>query len=99
MAENLFDFRHMTPDELSYISTSLAVALSKVMDDDSAYVLSGVFSTMSGVLAIIVRQHTLLKDAYSPQAGQNSSGQVSSEQVFAEKSKKPIANEKYPDHS
>lgn len=99
MAENLFDFRHVAPDELSYVSTSLAVALSKLMDDDSANVLSAMFVTMGGVLATIVRQRELLKNAYCPQAGQSSSQQVSAEQVFAEKAEKHEPNEKYPDHS
>ena len=60
MFENL---KCLSTDELSYLATTLAVSLSKDLDDDTLSVVSSLFFGVGGTLSIISKQRLLLSNA------------------------------------
>jgi hypothetical protein len=61
MAE-LIDLSLYSPDELAYIATVAAVAISKGFTTDSINVLGSIFISIGGTLTIIAKQQALLLD-------------------------------------
>lgn len=54
--------RDFSPEELSYMATSFAVALTKDLDNASVKVMCNFFVQVVGTLNLIIGQRALLKD-------------------------------------
>jgi hypothetical protein len=61
------NLKNFSPNELSYLATSIATAMAKNIDDDSAAVLSSFFFGIGSTLGLISRQRTLIKDCCNKQ--------------------------------
>lgn len=57
---------NFTPDQLSYIATTFAVAFSKDFNIDELGVLSSFFFNVGSVIGLIARQRTLLENDCKP---------------------------------
>jgi hypothetical protein len=53
--------KDFSPSELAFLATSIAVAITKGLDDDTISVLSSLFYSIGGSLILIVHQRELLK--------------------------------------
>lgn len=61
--------RDFSPEELSYLATSFAVALAGDMDGASLKVLCSFFVDVVGTLNLIAAQRGLHKDGFGPVRG------------------------------
>jgi|GEM_PF-1871318 hypothetical protein len=52
----------LTPEEISYLSTSFALAISKGLDDRCVRVLCSFFVNVVGTLNLVLSQRTLCQD-------------------------------------
>lgn len=54
--------RDLSPEELSYMATSFAVAITKGLDNSSIKVMCNFFVQVVGTLNLILGQRSLLKE-------------------------------------
>lgn len=56
----------MSPTELSYLTTTIAVTMARNLDSDTAAVLSSFFFGIGSTLGLISRQRELIRNCRSP---------------------------------
>jgi hypothetical protein len=57
-----FNFTSYSPEELSYLASTFAVAMAKGLDDDSVNILSSFFFSIGGTLGLLYKQRILIED-------------------------------------
>lgn len=62
MADCFDDLKNLSPEQLSYVATTIAVIMSKDLNDDEVNALGSFFIGIGGTLSLIAKQRTLLKN-------------------------------------
>lgn len=57
-----FDLKNLSAEKLPYISTTIAVSISKCLDDDEVSVWSSIFFGIGSALSQIEKQRSLIKN-------------------------------------
>lgn len=55
------DLKYLTPEEFNFSAATLAMAISKDLDDDSVSVLGSFFSAIGTMLTLTAKQRVLIK--------------------------------------
>lgn len=63
------DLAKLSPAELSYLTTTIAVTMAQEVDNDTASVLSSFFFGIGSTLGLIARQRTLIENCCKTEAG------------------------------
>ena len=56
------DLANLSPEQISYLTTTIAVTIAKDIDNDTAAVLSSFFFGIGSTLGLIARQRELIQN-------------------------------------